>query len=159
MSRKFIGVVLAISTTIAGIGAAPANAASNEDVARILGAAATVFIIGKAIENARDDDRDKKKKKAKHYDRTPHVIHRDRHIPKVVPRSRNRAAALPRQCVRQIEGGRVNRVVMAPCLKRNYRSARALPKRCQMAVETRRGTQRAYALPCLRDRGYTVARR
>ena len=46
MSRKFIAAVLAISTTLATFSAAPARAASEEDIAKILGAAATIFILG-----------------------------------------------------------------------------------------------------------------
>ncbi len=168
MSRKFIAAVLAISTTMAAVSAAPVHAASEEDIAKLLAGAATIFIIGKAIQNSRDDDRkDKKKDEVRHYvpDHRPHqskppAYGYDRPIPKVIPRDvkRHNAAALPAQCVRRIEGGRVSRVVMGRCLERNSISTRSLPKACRMTVETRRGEARAYALPCLRHRGYTLAR-
>ncbi|MCL3881409.1 hypothetical protein [Marivita sp. GX14005] len=156
MSRKFIAAALIVSTAIAGFSATPAKAASEEDIARILGAAATVFILGKAIQNTRDDRDKDRRKKAKHRYR-----YEDRALPKVVPRHRHqnhRIAPLPRKCVRRIEGGHVARVAMAGCLKRNYRSARALPRHCRMRVETRRGPKRAYALPCLRQSGYRIER-
>lgn len=166
MSRKFIAAVLAVSTTIAAISAAPARAASDEDIARILGAAATIFIIGKAIEQSRDKDR--KDKKKDRYEETHWKAQPERHqdgyhrpIPQVVPRGdhpRHDRAALPAQCVRKITGGHVNRVVMERCLERNYRSDRELPRACRLTVATERGNRRAYALPCLRHRGYTVAR-
>ncbi|MFP7672124.1 hypothetical protein ACG74X_02080 [Marivita sp. S0852] len=161
MSRKFVAAVLAVSTAIAGFSAAPARAASQEDIARLLAGAATVFIIGKAIENARNDDRKDKKKKAinRHYSNPKVIEHRP--IPKVIPRNPHRYdrfAALPRNCVRRIEGGSVRRVVMGRCLQRNYHSARELPRACLMKVATRRGTRPAYSLPCLRQRGYTLAR-
>jgi len=162
MSRRFIAAVLAASTAIAAFSAAPARAATEEDIARLLAGAATIFIIGKAIQNARDDDDDDDRRKVvTRHDPKPKVYHHQSSPPKLVPRGkphRDRAAALPAGCVRQIEGGRVNRVVMGRCLERNNISVRSLPKACRMTVETRRGTARAYALPCLRHRGYTLAR-
>ena len=163
MSRKFIGFVLAVSTAIAGFSAAPARAASEEDIARLLAGAATVFIIGKAIQSARDkdDDDDDRRKVITRHDPTPKIYSYQNHIPKVVPRGnkhRDRAAVLPARCVQEVRGGRPNRVVMGRCLERNHVNTRALPKACRMNVETRRGTTRAYALPCLRHRGYTLAR-
>lgn len=168
MSRKFIAAVLAISTTIAAVSAVPARAASEEDIARLLAGAATVFIIGKAIQNSRDDDRkDTRNEEVRHYvpDHRPHVSKPqdpgyDRHIPKVVPRDVRRQGApiLPADCVRRIEGGTVGRVVMGPCLERNSISTKSLPRACRMIVQTRRGEARAFALPCLRQRGYTLAR-
>lgn len=168
MSRKFIAAVLAISTTIATVSAMPARAASEDDIAKLLAGAATIFIIGKAIQNSRDDDRkDKKKEEVRHYtpDHKPHVSKppvytHNAPLPKVVPRDVNTRHndVLPAKCVRRIEGGRVGRVVMGRCLERNNVSTRSLPKACRMTVETRRGATRAYALPCLRHRGYTLAR-
>lgn len=162
MSRKFIAAVLAISTTLATFSAAPARAATEEDIAKILGAAATLFIIGKAIENNRDRDRDDKKKKNTVVHHNKPVIKEYRTIPQVVPRDvrphHSRVAALPQRCVRRITGGNVRRVVMGPCLQRHYSSAKPLPRACRMTVATKRGERRAYALPCLRHRGYTIAR-
>lgn len=162
MSRKFIAAVLAVATTVAAVSSTPARAASEEDIARLLAGAATVFIIGKAIQNSRDADRDDKKRKViTHHAPRPKVYHHSNPIPKVVQRDqrpRPRADVLPAQCVRQIEGGRVGRVVMGRCLERSAINARSLPKACRMTVQTRRGTAQAYALPCLRHRGYSLAR-
>ncbi|MEN8750007.1 hypothetical protein [Marivita sp.] len=171
MSRKFIAAVLAVSTTIAAFSAAPARAASEEDIAKLLAGAATIFIIGKAIQNSRDDDdrRDKKKEEVRHFVpdhraghvSKPPVYTHQKPIPKVVPRdvTQRHKEVLPANCVRRIEGGRVGRVVMGRCLERNNISTRSMPKACRMTVESRRGEVRAYALPCLRHRGYTLARR
>lgn len=166
MSRKFIAAVLAVATSIAAVTAAPARAASEEDIARILGAAATVFIIGKAIEQSRDKDRDDHKKNtyvgSNSQKYKPHV-QPNRHYtpPKAVPRHArpNRGkAALPAQCVQRVNSGRVNRVVMEHCLDRSFRGARNLPRSCRMTVSTGHGRRTAYALPCLRDHGYSIAR-
>ena len=170
MSRKFIAAVLAVSTAIATFSAAPARALSDEDIAKLLAGAATVFIIGRAIDSSRDKDRDKDRDKTyKRSDTTTYSqtyrpfrnIDTYREIPKVVPRNthkHDRYAALPRKCVRRVEGGHVKRVVMGRCLERHYHSARALPNRCRMRVSTQRGIRPAYSLPCLRHRGYTLAR-
>jgi hypothetical protein len=168
MSRKFIAAVLAVSTTLAAVSALPARAASQDDIAKLLAGAATVFIIGKAIQSSRDSDRKKTSKEVTHFKpdhrprhtAQPPVYYHEKPLPKVVPRDvqRHRKANLPRECVRRIEGGKVKRVVMSRCLKRNDISARSLPRACRMEVQTRRGTTRAFALPCLRHRGYTVAR-
>ncbi|MFA8384938.1 MAG: hypothetical protein ACEPO2_04895 [Pelagibaca sp.] len=165
MSRKFIAAVLAVSTTIAGFSAMPARAASEEDIAKLLAGAATVFIIGKAIQNSRDKER--KDNGVRHYtpdDRfgyvTKPVPTYERPIPKVVPRQGRprHGSVLPASCVRRIEGGRVERVVLSRCLERSNISSQSLPKACRMDVQTRRGAAKAYALPCLRHRGYTLAR-
>ena len=168
MSRKFIAAVLAVSTTIAAVSAVPARAASEEDIARLLAGAATIFIIGKAIQNSRDDDRrDTSTEVIRHNtpDYRPHVSKpygpgNDKPFPRLVPREGKHrgGAVLPAACVRHIEGGRVGKVVMGRCLERNNIHTKSLPKACHMTVETRRGAARAYALPCLRHRGYTLAR-
>lgn len=160
MSRKFIAAVLAVATTIATLSAAPAKAASEEDIARLLAGAATVFIIGKAIQTARDRDRDDNKDAITRHRPKPQIT-RSQSYPKVMPRgqvSGRHKAALPERCVRQIKGGRVNRVVMGRCLERNNVRLRALPRACGMTVQTRRGRAPAYALPCLRHKGYSLAR-
>lgn len=59
MSRKFMSLVLATAMTITAISAAPARAADPDDVAKFLGAAAALFIIGKAVQSQRDRDDDK----------------------------------------------------------------------------------------------------
>ncbi len=161
MSRKFIAAALIVSTTIAAFSAAPARAASDEDIAKILGAAATIFIIGKAIESSRSNDSDKKTKKVVIHN-NKHVAAKNRsHIPTVVPREhrpRHKQVALPRNCVRKITGGDVRRVIMKPCLRRNNVRTDVLPRACRITVATNRGHRQAYKLPCLRNRGYTLAR-
>lgn len=173
MSRKFIAAVLAVSTTIAAFTAAPARAGSEEDIARILGAAATIFIIGKAIQSSRKDDRSDDRRDRhddrykdgyedthRHKNQSMHQQHYYEPVPQVIPRHArpyDGKAPLPKQCVRRITGGKPNRVVMENCLERNYRSARELPRACRIVVATKRGNTNAYALPCLKTRGYTLA--
>lgn len=150
MSRKFIAGLLAVSITIAGFSAAPARAADADDVARFLGAAATLFILGKAIEQSRRDDAPKA------------YSHQRKPLPRVVPRKHrkaHRAAPLPRRCLRNVTGARTKTVMGARCLQRNYKSARPLPASCRLKVSTARGIRPAYSTRCLRKRGYRVAAR
>jgi hypothetical protein len=170
MSRKFIAAVLAVSTTIAAFSAAPARAGNDADIARILGAAATIFVIGKAIENARDDNRrdDRSRGKKDRYEdpyprKNKPTVQYNYHqpVPQVIPRNvrpQHGKAPLPAQCVRRVDSGKTKRVVMENCLERNYRSARELPRACKILVGTKRGNAGAYALPCLKLRGYELAR-
>ncbi|KMK68521.1 hypothetical protein [Puniceibacterium sp. IMCC21224] len=62
MSGKFIATVLATALTITSFTAAPVRAAETRDIAAVLGAAATLFVIGSAIQNARQDDERSKSK-------------------------------------------------------------------------------------------------
>jgi len=162
MSRKFIAAILAVSTTLAAFSAAPARAASQQDIAKFLGAAATIFFISQAIENSRDRDSYDKKTKKPVVHQQRQFIHEYRPIPKVAPRNvrprHTQRTAIPQRCVRRITGGNVRRVAMGRCLQRHYTSARPLPRACRMTVATQRGERRAYALPCLRNRGYKIAR-
>jgi hypothetical protein len=71
MSRKFIASIMAATLAITALTSKPAEAASNDDIARILAGAATVFIIGKAIQSSNDHDNDGKRKhsaKKRHYE-------------------------------------------------------------------------------------------
>lgn len=160
MSRKFIGLVLATSMTITAIGAAPARAANNDDVAKFIGAAAALFIIGSAIENSRS-----KKKKAEVRTHTP----QHKAIPQVQPRNkqhkklyeatRRAKPPLPSNCLRKVSGAKTKYIMGQRCLNRNYTSARPLPNQCRMNVRGTNGKIRsAYSVRCLRNKGYEVDR-
>ncbi|WP_324753015.1 hypothetical protein [Roseovarius sp. Pro17] len=57
MSRKFISLIVAASIAVTGMTAAPAQAASDRDLARALAAIAGVVIVGAVIQEARKDKR------------------------------------------------------------------------------------------------------
>lgn len=171
MSRKFISTVLAASLAITAFAAKPVEAASEEDIARILAGAATIFIIGKAIQSSRDNDKDDKKKSKSHKDRKD----RDRYKPqKHMSRKHdrydrhdhgrrsygNRAAPLPQHCqvTARTRSGHET-LFGARCLDRSYQSARRLPGECLRDVRSFRGERQAYSGHCLRARGYTTAGR
>lgn len=186
MSRKFISLVVATSMAITGFTALPARAADPDDVARILGAAATLFIIGKAIQMNQDDDKEKKKDKKPTVHITPpssayshrpgsvHHGHPGRFFDKAKPGHHNappvvigrtfppraKPAPLPRACVLDVRQGRSTfRVLGQRCLERTYRSARPLPSSCKIDVRGRHGVNAAYVESCLRRNGYEIASR
>ena len=157
MTRKFMGAVVALSVAISGLTATQTRAGDAENVARILGAAATLFIIGKAIEQNRGKDHKPKVYTHRPADPLPRVIGRpgDRET----GHDRFRAAPLPAQCLLQVDGGGTRYVMGERCLSRNYASARPLPGDCRMQVQTDRGPRPAYSVRCLRGKGYEVAGR
>lgn len=159
MRKSILTTVLAATLSLTSL-PAPAQAADADDVARFLGAAATLFIIGKAIEQSGDH----KKKEEKKKDRHPQVVHQDP-LPRVIDRpgghngyrDRPRLAPLPQQCLLRVSGADTKFVMGQRCLSRNYASARPLPQACRTPVQTNRGVRPAYSVRCLRGQGYQVA--
>ena len=164
MRKSILTTVLAATLSLTSL-PAPVQAGDAEDVARILGAAATLFIIGKAIEQSRDHKADKKKAEKKK-DRPPQIVRQDP-LPRVIGRpgghdgyrDRPRLAPLPQQCLLRVSGADTKFVMGERCLSRNYASARPLPQACRTPVQTNRGVRPAYSVRCLRGQGYQVAGR
>ena len=156
MRKSLMTTVLCAALGITSL-PAPAVAGDADDVARFLGTAATLFILGKAIEQSRDKKKDHKAGRAVRADPLPRVIGRpgahDGH------HKRLRLAPLPQQCLLRVSGANTKFVMGERCLSRNYASAHPLPRDCRMAVQTERGPRPAYSVRCLRGRGYEVAAR
>lgn len=140
MSRKFIATILAASLAITSLSAAPARA-SDDDLARFLVGTTALLLFGAALS---DRNRDR--------GRRQDVVE--------PPRPRPDRRALPERCLIRAEtavGPR--RVFRAKCLERHYPRAHRLPRTCQLPIWTDRGRRPAYLASCLRDKGYSVARR
>ena len=179
MSRKFIATILAVTLAVTAFASKPAQAASEEDIAKIIAGAATIFIIGKAIQGSRDNDHDDKKSKRYVYkDRDGGDRYKDkndhRNRGRVIIQNHgrndrgrdghwsysNRATPLPQACqVTARTRSGYETLFGARCLDRNYRSARRLPSECLRDVRSFRGERQAYSGSCLRSRGYSTARR
>ncbi|MFG6529562.1 MULTISPECIES: hypothetical protein [unclassified Sulfitobacter] len=67
---------------------------------------------------------------------------------------------LPQQCFRSYTGDE-GKVMMfgEPCLEKNYSYADRLPRYCAKRVSTSEGARYGYDARCLRDSGYSLARR
>ncbi|WP_146586461.1 hypothetical protein [Puniceibacterium confluentis] len=66
-------------------------------------------------------------------------------------------APLPGSCLTETYRG--SKVFDAVCLSRRYEQSRRLPDVCLSSVRTRHGQLLAYGANCLRNSGYTIARR
>lgn len=172
MSRKFIATVLAAAIAVTGLAVTPAKA-DNRDVARALAAIATIAIIAKTL-----DDSNSRKRDAYHPHATPphagnrphpqphagHRPHPQPHRPATLqPRplpDRLSNRALPRDCLFSVNTRRgEERVFGKRCLTQTYRSASHLPRACEMQLRDKGRTRDVYTASCLRDYGYTLARR
>lgn len=164
MSRKLTSLILAASLATTSM-AAPARASDADDIAKFLGVAATLFIIGKAIE---DNSSQKSHKpapqptyKSKHDDwkhKDKRGADQSRYGHQGKPRGHVQAPAktpLPNACLTRVEGQGTRYALGQRCLERNYQSARPLPSSCKIWVEGRHGgTRPAYSMNCLRKKGY-----
>ena len=143
--RKFIAVILAAAVAITGFSTAPARADS-DDIAKFIAGAAILGIIGAAINDRRDDRRERP-----HVDPKPH--------PKPLP-PRVRRYDLPAKCLTNIRvRGKDRRLLGMRCLNRNYDFVRKLPNRCYAELENRHKSRRGYRPGCLRKHGYRLVRR
>lgn len=178
MSRTFISVVLATALSLAVALPAPVRA-DEQDIARAVGVAATLFVLGKAIQNARDkhDDKDRKDRHDGWQDRAPHphgsaaphlprpwqphLDDRHKPLPRVIgrPHAPQPAARhlLPRACLLAVSGARTDHVLAEGCLRQHGIRLNSLPDRCRMQVATSRGRATAFSERCLAGQGYRVA--
>lgn len=158
MSRKFIGVVLAASLAVTGLTAVPAKA-QIDTVGEFVGVAATLFILGKAVESHIDRRTDHAGDRTVRPVQVQHIPpgYNGHKLPKVVTKTpRVKLAPLPSRCRREVTGARTKYVMMKRCLDKRYQSARPLPNKCKLMVYANGKPRTAYSLRCLRKRGYEV---
>lgn len=186
MSRKFITTLLAAAVAVTGFTAAPARA-DNEDLGAVLAGIATLAIIAKVIDKKHDNAARARETQTRHPrvytnpNRHPHVHTNPHRHPRVTQRidthrvdrnPRHRVAprplpdrvarkALPGACFykARTRNGKMG-LFDKRCLNKNYHRAHRLPQSCTANL---RGKQQrinpAFSARCLRDHGYTLARR
>lgn len=153
MSRRFITTVLVGALAIASFAPKPVQA-GNEELGKFLLGAATLVIIGTALEQSRRDNRgdtiiyrNHTSRDGVHYRPAPQPKYR-------APAPRTRAR-LPNYCLRRVETYKGPRTIYGQrCLKNNYRAAHALPDQCRIRVNGPRGTRLGYRPGCLQKAGY-----
>lgn len=160
MYRKFIATIVAAAVGLTALGASPAFADRDDDLARALAAVLGVAVIGSIIHDNR------KKKKARHAPRqqyqpahNPPRVRDHGHIqPKPLPR-KVRRKLLPQHCLRSFDTRR-GTVRMFPrrCLERSYSFVHRLPGHCATQIRTHRGHRIGWEARCLRQSGYRLAR-
>ncbi|MDA7425034.1 hypothetical protein [Thalassococcus lentus] len=152
MSRKFITGVLVVAATITAFAAAPARA-DNDDLKRFVGAAATLYLLGRAIEHAGDNGYTVRTHGYVHNGHGAHNGHG------YVPRPRhNVRPPLPRKCLVRVNKPWTKYALGAGCLKNSYRAFNKLPQRCAMQIQRKKGKAWGYAARCLLRSGYKLAR-
>lgn len=153
MHRKFIFIIVSAAIAIAGF-SAPVRADSG-DIAKVFAGIAALALIGKALE----DDKDQKTVTRHTYHTHTYNTPRSQTIrPKPVPQRFSRYD-LPGQCLRSYAVNRQHvRLFGAGCLRNNYGYSHALPYACQFQFSNRTGSHTGYEPKCLRERGYRVTR-
>ncbi|MBN9886721.1 hypothetical protein [Salipiger abyssi] len=161
MSRRFIAAVLSVSLAVTAFAAAPARA-DERDLARLIGTAATLAVIGTAISRAQSQES------------SPIRVHEtwrygsnksNSKPPRVIGpafgrgKDRDQRRALPRSCALEVSGGRSRYVIDNRCLKRNGLNTERFPNRCEMNIRTRNGIHKAFSAECLQRSGYQIENR
>jgi hypothetical protein len=161
MTRKFIGLVLATSLTITTIGAAPARADNVDDVATVLGVAATLFVLGKALEDSGKSSTTQKQ----YVHSAPQTTYKPKQHnswqpPKSEAKPWNQPTKyrskppLPAGCAIRVRGQNTRYALGEKCLRTHYQSARPLPRECKIRITN--PSRPGYSLRCLRENGYEL---
>ncbi|NDV99654.1 hypothetical protein [Salipiger sp. PrR002] len=159
MSRKFIAAILAGSLVVTGFSAASARAADAKDVAKVLGTAAVVYMIGKAVSEARADAREKDRKKRDKEQAQFHAADPTPYLPRPYqfePQRPQVRGVLPGTCAREVRGAR-GEVMLRSCLRSAAVRTEALPDRCKSDVRVGNDRERAFSVQCLETSGWRVA--
>ena len=143
--HPFVASVMALALVFASLAPRPAAAAS--ELEKFLFGAATLLIIGTAIENER---------------RREHSAHRvtpsapKNVAPKAAPKKKARAARLPEYCLRTVRSPKGPRLIYdRRCLRDNYRQYSDLPRECRTVISSPNGERRGYRTGCLYRAGFT----
>lgn len=151
-TTKFAAGLVALSLAVSGFTAAPAHA-DDKDVALAVGGLLTLFVIGKAIDEAKD-----KKTSSQVTARVtrPDTPRKRRSTPVV----RDGHFKIPSTCVvpARSRHNRTETVALESCVMKSRKSAQSLPSACETRVRTKRGRAHAYELGCLTNFGYRVSR-
>lgn len=163
MFRRTLTTLSAAAIALAGVGATPALAADDDDVARALAVILGLAVVGKIAHdrNKRDDNAVTRHRthnpKTRH--RNAHRSHRNNHVkPRPLPRQVKRRA-LPQHCVRTFRShyGKHHMFVQR-CLQRANVNINRLPQHCYQRVRTFDGTRRGFNARCMNRAGYRLAR-
>lgn len=149
MFRPITAAVLSIALALP-LSTAPARADA-EDVAKVLGGLATLYILKEAL------DRDNRVTVTRQAPARQHQVHRP-HRPRHTTQPRhNRARVIPGQClVNHTTRRGVVTGYGARCMQRWAARPNLLPARCERDVYTHRGWRKIYAPRCLQRQGWTT---
>ena len=161
MFKPLIAGITALSLTIASTTPLQAQGLDREDVGKLLIGLAAVAVIGAAIEESRDNDRDRSTQA--NDTRQWSGINRNNDwsgLNRQHQSNTNSRRVLPHACLQTVETRFGNqRLFGQRCLERNYRHVSRLPDRCAVQLYTSNGPRRGYDPLCLREQGYRSDRR
>ena len=167
MARKFIATILAAALAISAF-SLPARAASEKDIIKLLAGAAAIAIIGKAIKDGRDREREAVTRQRTQTVRPQyvrpgyrndrgrgHAHDRNRHDRGYVDQTRR--MVIPSSCKVRV-GTRAGTLdgYDYRCLQRNVSFADRLPGRCVVAADATRGPRFVYSSRCLAGEGFVL---
>lgn len=162
MFKPLIAGITALSLTLAAATPLHAQGLDREDVGKLLIGLAAVAVIGAAIEENRDRDRNS----STQVHETPQWsgINRNNNNWSELNRqhqsSQNSRRVLPHACLTTVETRFGHqRLFGKRCLERNYRHVNRLPDRCAVRLYTTDGPRTGYDPVCLREQGYRSDRR
>ena len=161
MFKSLVAGITAVSLTLASTTPLQAQSMDREDVGKLLFGLATIAVIGAAIDQNRDNDRNRS---TRVHD-TPQWggINRNNSWSDLNRRhdnSHNSRRVLPGSCLETVETRFGHqRLFGKRCLERNYRHASRLPDRCVVRLYTNEGPRGGYDPLCLREQGYRSDRR
>ncbi|GAA4225838.1 hypothetical protein GCM10022290_32760 [Sagittula marina] len=153
---KYITSILTIGALIAALAAAaPAQAADRDKTKALIGTVATVWLLHELNKNGAFQKAERKDERSRSYSGHQRGAEQWRR------HNGNRKAAskpaLPRHCLRETR--RHGLVLGSGCLNRNYRAVRHLPQACHTNFRANGQRRSGYDYSCLRNRGFSIARR
>lgn len=162
MGRRLIATFLAFLVIITGVAAAPARAASDDEIGRALAGVVTLYIIGSALSDLADNRSAGRasgsRGKANAVTAPRWDEDRDR---RYFPSAQRREARyLPSECFFTIRRGkRETGVFGKTCLNEIMRRPARLPRACLETYRPRHGrAAQVYEARCLRERGWEMER-
>ena len=137
MPNRFIATVLAAAMALTTLAAAPARAADNGEIARLIFGAGALFMLGTALSNNNKNRHVNRRYVEPTYNPPPR-----RHV-------------VPSACLRVNQTGHgPRRFFGRRCLNNNMRHAERLPNGCLRNIWTNRGQRTVFSARCLRNNGW-----
>ncbi|EBA13944.1 hypothetical protein [Roseobacter sp. CCS2] len=161
MFKPLIAGITALSLTLATTTPLHAQGMNRDDVGKLIFGLAAIAVIGAAIDQNRDRDRDRRTQ----VHQTPqwNDAHRNNtwsDLNREHQNTQNSRRALPHACLRTVETRFGHQGLFGKqCLERNYRHVNRLPDRCAVRIYTNDGPRRGFDPLCLREQGFRSDRR
>jgi hypothetical protein len=170
MFKTAAATVLSAAIALGSFGAAPAQAADSEELARLLFGAATIAIIVSGLNNqngnqaragTRIHEQDRGRDQYRTHDRGAIrgevITRRNGHGTVITPHRPAQTRSVPQACQRTIATSNgTRRLFGVPCLQREGVNIARLPQDCRRTVDLQNRSVDAFGSRCLRSSGVTI---